>query len=89
MSVATAGTSGAIRAGLPWPEGDPGSLADIELPEGRTFESDGDTVHDITLDRRDRIVRNVQRSRSETRSRTRARRSSRCSSTGRTSPTYG
>jgi hypothetical protein len=32
----------------------------IELPEGRSFESDGDVVHDITLDRRDRIVRNVQ-----------------------------
>jgi uncharacterized protein YukE len=27
VSVATAGTSGATRAGLPWPEGDPGSLA--------------------------------------------------------------
>ncbi len=32
----------------------------IELPEGRSFESDGEVVHDITLDRRDRIVRNVQ-----------------------------
>ena len=32
----------------------------IELPEGRSFESDGDVVHDITLDRRERIVRNVQ-----------------------------
>jgi hypothetical protein len=32
----------------------------IELPEGRSFESDGDTVHDITLDRRGRTVRNVQ-----------------------------
>jgi hypothetical protein len=32
----------------------------IALPEGRSFESDGDTVHDITLDRRDRTVRNVQ-----------------------------
>jgi hypothetical protein len=32
----------------------------IELPDGRTFESDGDVVHDITLDRRDRIIRNVQ-----------------------------
>jgi hypothetical protein len=32
----------------------------IELPGGRSFESDGDVVHDITLDRRDRVVRNVQ-----------------------------
>ena len=32
----------------------------IELPQGRSFESDGDTVHDITLDRRGRTVRNVQ-----------------------------
>lgn len=32
----------------------------IELPEGRSFESDGDTVHDITLNRRERTVRNVQ-----------------------------
>jgi hypothetical protein len=32
----------------------------IELPEGRSFQSDGEVVHDITLDRRDRIVRNVQ-----------------------------
>jgi hypothetical protein len=32
----------------------------IELPEGRSFESDGEVVHDITLDRRGRIVRNVQ-----------------------------
>jgi hypothetical protein len=32
----------------------------IELPEGRSFESDGDTVHDITLDRRGRAVRNLQ-----------------------------
>ena len=32
----------------------------IALPEERAFESDGDVVHDITLDRRDRTVRNVQ-----------------------------
>jgi hypothetical protein len=32
----------------------------IDLPGGRSFESDGDTVHDITLDRRGRTVRNVQ-----------------------------
>jgi hypothetical protein len=31
----------------------------IELPGGRSFESDGDTVHDITLDRRERTVRNL------------------------------
>ena len=32
----------------------------IELPEGRSFDSDGEVVHDVTLDRRERIVRNVQ-----------------------------
>jgi hypothetical protein len=32
----------------------------IQLPEGRSFTSDGEVVHDITLDRRDRIVRGVQ-----------------------------
>jgi hypothetical protein len=32
----------------------------IQLPEGKSFTSDGDVVHDITLDRRDRIVRGVQ-----------------------------
>jgi hypothetical protein len=32
----------------------------IQLPEGRSFTSDGDVVHDITLDRRERIVRGVQ-----------------------------
>jgi hypothetical protein len=32
----------------------------IDLPDGRSFESDGETVHDITLDRRGRTVRNVQ-----------------------------
>ena len=32
----------------------------IALPDGRSFESDGDTVHDITLDRRGANVRNVQ-----------------------------
>jgi hypothetical protein len=32
----------------------------IELPEERSFKSDGEGVHDITLDRRDRVVRNVQ-----------------------------
>jgi hypothetical protein len=32
----------------------------IGLPDDRSFESDGDTVHDITLDRRGETVRNVQ-----------------------------
>jgi hypothetical protein len=32
----------------------------IRLPEGRSFASDGDVVHDLTLDRRDQIVRGVQ-----------------------------
>jgi hypothetical protein len=32
----------------------------IRLPGGRSFASDGDVVHDITLDRRERIVREVQ-----------------------------
>ncbi len=32
----------------------------IQLPEGRSFTSDGGVVHDITLDRRDRVVRGVQ-----------------------------
>jgi hypothetical protein len=32
----------------------------IQLPEGRSFTSDGEVVHDITLDRRDRTVRGVQ-----------------------------
>jgi hypothetical protein len=32
----------------------------IELPEGKSFAAGGDVVHDITLDRRERIVRNVQ-----------------------------
>jgi hypothetical protein len=32
----------------------------IQLPEGRSFTSDGEVVHDITLDRRERTVRGVQ-----------------------------
>jgi hypothetical protein len=32
----------------------------IALPEGRSFASDPGVVHDVTLDRRDRLVRNVQ-----------------------------
>ena len=32
----------------------------IELPADRSFEADGDVVHDITLDRRERIVRTLQ-----------------------------
>jgi hypothetical protein len=50
-----------------WPEPDlsaveisPVGRVRIELPAGRSFESDGDVVHDITLDRRGRVVRNVQ-----------------------------
>ena len=50
-----------------WPKADlsaveisPVEQVRIALPEGRAFESDGDVVHDITLDRRDRTVRNVQ-----------------------------
>ena len=39
MSVATAGTSGATRAGLPWPEGDPGSLANAASAVGSGAES--------------------------------------------------
>jgi hypothetical protein len=32
----------------------------IRLPEGKSFASDGEVVHDLTLDRRDRTVRGVQ-----------------------------
>ena len=32
----------------------------IELPEGRAFAAGRDVVHDITLDRRDHVVRNLQ-----------------------------
>jgi hypothetical protein len=32
----------------------------IELPDGRAFEAEEGVVHDVTLDRRDRVVRNVQ-----------------------------
>jgi hypothetical protein len=32
----------------------------IELPEGRTFAAEEGVVHDVTLDRRERLVRNVQ-----------------------------
>jgi hypothetical protein len=32
----------------------------IRLPEGRSFASDGEVVHDITLDRHERLVRGVQ-----------------------------
>ena len=32
----------------------------IELPEGRAFVAGEGVVHDVTLDRRDRVVRNVQ-----------------------------
>jgi hypothetical protein len=50
-----------------WPKPDlsaveisPVGLVRIRLPEGRSFASDGGVVHDLTLDRRDRIVRGVQ-----------------------------
>ncbi len=39
MSVATAGTAGATRAGLPWPEGDPGSLANTASAVGSGADS--------------------------------------------------
>ncbi len=39
MSVAPAGTSGATRAGLPWPEGDPGSLANAASAVGSGADS--------------------------------------------------
>jgi hypothetical protein len=32
----------------------------IRLPEGRSFDSDGEVVHDIMLDRHERFVRGVQ-----------------------------
>jgi uncharacterized protein YukE len=39
VSVATAGTTGATRAGLPWPEGDPGSLASAASTVGSGADS--------------------------------------------------
>jgi uncharacterized protein YukE len=39
VSVATAGTAGATRAGLPWPEGDPGSLASTASAVGSGADS--------------------------------------------------
>jgi hypothetical protein len=60
-------SSSHTMADVDWPKPDqsaveisPVEQVRIELPAGRSFESDGDTVHDITLDRRDRIVRNLQ-----------------------------
>jgi hypothetical protein len=32
----------------------------IELPEGRAFDAEEGVVHDVTLDRRERVVRGVQ-----------------------------
>jgi hypothetical protein len=32
----------------------------IQLPEGRSFEAEDGVVHDVTLDRRDRVLRHVQ-----------------------------
>ncbi|MGH2764094.1 MAG: hypothetical protein ACRDL4_14355 [Thermoleophilaceae bacterium] len=50
-----------------WPKPDltavelsPVSSVSIELPDGKSFESDGDVVHDVTMDRRDRQVRGMQ-----------------------------
>jgi hypothetical protein len=50
-----------------WPKPDlsaveisPVGSVTIRLPEGRSFASDGDVVHDLTLDRRERTVRGVQ-----------------------------
>ena len=50
-----------------WPKPDlsaveisPVEAVRIELPEGRTFEAESGVVHDVTMDRRDRVVRNVQ-----------------------------
>ena len=39
MSVAAAGTGGATRAGLPWPEGDPGSLSSAASTVGSGADS--------------------------------------------------
>jgi uncharacterized protein YukE len=39
VSVATAGTAGATRAGLPWPEGDPGSLSSAASTVGSGADS--------------------------------------------------
>jgi uncharacterized protein YukE len=39
VSVATAGTAGATRAGLPWPEGDPGSLSNAASTVGSGADS--------------------------------------------------
>lgn len=39
MSVATAGTTGETRAGLPWPEGDPGSLSSAASTVGSGADS--------------------------------------------------
>jgi hypothetical protein len=60
-------SSSHTMADVDWPKPDlsaveisPVEQVRIALPDGRSFEADGDTVHDITLDRRDRIVRNLQ-----------------------------
>ena len=50
-----------------WPKPDlsaveiaPVSSVKIALPEGRAFSEDGELVHDVTLDRREDVVRNLQ-----------------------------
>lgn len=60
-------SSSHTMADVDWPKPDlsaveisPVEQVHIALPGGRSFEADGDTVHDITLDRRGRIVRNLQ-----------------------------
>jgi hypothetical protein len=60
-------SSSHTMADVEWPKPDlsaveisPVEQVRIALPDGRSFEADGDTVHDITLDRRDRIIRNLQ-----------------------------
>jgi hypothetical protein len=50
-----------------WPKPDlsaveisPVGTVKIRLPEGKSFASDGEVVHDLTLDRRDHVVRGLQ-----------------------------
>jgi hypothetical protein len=50
-----------------WPKPDlsaveisPVDSVSIRLPEGKSFASDGDVVHDLTLDRRGKVVRGLQ-----------------------------
>jgi hypothetical protein len=50
-----------------WPKPDltavelsPVSSVSVRLPEGKRFSGDGELVHDVTMDRRDQLVRNIQ-----------------------------